>query len=378
MKIRHLYFLAHFCLVLLIIFSGCSTEKWLVEHRMTNPVLAETPVYRTKKRQIAIDIFRITDKLPVTIYGGEGYDNINREKPLVITSDSVVILKNLSREKQHFFEIVPENGSPIIVAERHVPLEGTHNFRDLGGYTTTDGKMVKWGEIYRSDHLGKLKESSWNFFSSLDVRTIYDLRSAEDNEREPDLLPEMAEIEAISLPVYEEGTSRKSYYRMLRKAKPEDSVTYQLLIDANRRYIEKHNPEFSTLLKYLVTKEEGGFMYHCSAGKDRTGFTSAIILLALGVPKETVMRDYLASNYYRAPHNKKLLRISFLVGINKEVLRPILTVYPQFINEAFVAIEEHYGSIDNYLKEGLGITDEMKQTLLNKYLVPHNNTVQIR
>ena len=82
------------------------------------------------------------------------------------------------------------------------------------------------------------------------------------------------------------------------------------------------------------------------------------------------MRDYLASNYYRAPHNKKLLRISFLVGINAEVLRPILTVYPVFIEEAFTAIEEHYGSVDNYLKEGLGITDEIMQTLRNQYLEP--------
>ena len=373
MKVKSSYFLLYSSLpyfLLLLLFSGCSAERWLAKHRSENLVLAETPVYRTKKGHIAIDLSRISGKQPFAIYGGDSYENIDRETPLIVSSDSVVVFKNLSKRKQHFFEIVPENGKAMTVAERLVTLEGTHNFRDLGGYTTIDGKKVKWGAIYRSDHLGKLKASSRDFFSSLDVHTLYDLRSLEDAARKPDILPATATIEAISLPVYEEGTSRKSYYRMLRKAKPKDSVTHQLLIDANRRYIEKHNAEFSTLLKDLATKKEGAFMYHCSAGKDRTGFTSAIILLALGVPKETVIRDYMTSNYYRTPHNKKLFRISFLVGIHAKVLRPILTVHPDFINEAFTAIEEHYGSVDNYLKEGLGITDEIKQTLRNQYLEP--------
>jgi protein-tyrosine phosphatase len=107
-------------------------------------------------------------------------------------------------------------------------------------------------------------------------------------------------------------------------------------------------------------------MFHCTAGKDRTGFGAAIIMLALGVPKETIMEDYLATNIYthdRIERTLLIVKVASFFQTDTEALRPILGVEAVFLEEAFNAIEDHYGSTDNYLKLGLGLDEDKLQQL---------------
>jgi protein-tyrosine phosphatase len=259
--------------------------------------------------------------------------------------------------------------------ERQVKLEGQANFRDLGGYSTTDGRRVKWGLIYRAGQLNKLSDADLAKLKELKIRTVVDLRgTAEAESRGKDRLPEGARsvsypIDVTSLPKEEkeESTSTGS-----------SAGRTDFMLQATRSIMINRTDVYASLIRDLVEPQNRPLVFHCTAGKDRTGVGAAIVLSLLGVPWETVRDDYLLSNYYRRDENEKELKsiredIAKKQGIPPEqvdmtAFEAMFLVKPEYLDAAHDEVILRYGSMESYLRKGLGISDEMISKLRSELL----------
>lgn len=179
-------------------------------------------------------------------------------------------------------------------------LDGAVNFRDAGGYRTADGHWVKMGEIYRSDALDKLTAADLAKLKRLGIRVDYDLRTASERTAAPDRVPSgaryvVADVLAGSSTMTSMPTTEAAAVRMMV-----DGEKFMVSGDTARA-------AYGTVFAGVADPSRRALLYHCTAGKDRTGWSSAALLTALGVPRSTVMADYLASNTYRAAANAATL-----------------------------------------------------------------------
>ncbi len=259
----------------------------------------------------------------------------------------------------------------VAAPARTVPLlASAPNFRDIGGYHTADGRTVRKGMIYRSDQLDRLSDADLERMAALNIRTVVDLRTDSERSREPDRLPAGARMWVLDVAADASGSlggdMRKAY-----QAIAEGKGT-ELLMAANRDFVSLPSARtaYSSLLKHLATSDDGPLVYHCTAGKDRTGWATAIILTLLGVPRETVMADYLASNQALTAKNAAAMAAlkASKNPINPAFLEPVLTVRPEYIQSAFDEVEKRYGSFDAYARQGLGLTDTDIAALKKRFL----------
>ena len=255
--------------------------------------------------------------------------------------------------------------------ERHIKLEGQPNFRDLGGYQTTDGRTVKWGLIYRSGQLNQLTDEDLSILKKLQIRTVVDLRgTAEAESRGKDRLPDGVRnvsypIDVTSLPPEEKEES----------ASPGQT---DFMLRATRSIMIHRTDVYASLIRDLADPANRPLVFHCTAGKDRAGIGSAIVLTLLGVPWETVKTDYLLSNFYRKEENERELlkmreNMAQKQGIPPEkvdltAFEAMFLVKPEYLDAAHDAVIRKYGSMDSYLRQGLGISDEMIQKLRSELL----------
>ena len=187
----------------------------------------------------------------------------------------------------------------------------------------------------------------------------------------------MPEVKFVNLPVFTEGAVGITHEHDIRSLMKEFSQMkedpYKIVRNIYPMALlgDEAVKAYKQFFDILLDQEEGAILWHCSEGKDRTGLASLLILHALGVPPETIMEDYLATNIFA---RKKLRRVAHdfehlhLLKKGDEALLAFLTAEPGYLNAACEAAEEKYGSLDAYLEEGLGITPEKRARLAEKYL----------
>jgi len=259
--------------------------------------------------------------------------------------------------------------------ERLVKLEGQPNFRDLGGYRTADGRTVKWGMIFRSGQLSKLSDSDLSILKGLKIRTVVDLRGPSEVEtRGKDRLPEGARN--VSYPIDVMGTAKTGNGQSAPAGPPAPKGDFML--QATRSIMLNRTDVYSALIKELAATENRPLVFHCTQGKDRAGIGAAIVLTVLGVPWETVREDYLLTNIYRKEENEKDLKdmrdgIAKKDGIPPEQVdlsryEPMYYVKPEYIDAARQDVISKFGSMETFIREGLGISDEMVKRLRNELL----------
>jgi protein-tyrosine phosphatase len=228
-------------------------------------------------------------------------------------------------------------------APRLIALEGAQNLRDIGGYRTVDGRRVKWGIIYRSADLSKLTGSDLATLNGLDVHTVFDLRSTSERHSAPDAFAGHSATVSLDYNIDAHNIvaalSSSPSPESLRKAM---ATTYPVLLSTLQ-------PEFRQLFTELL-EGPGATLYHCTAGKDRTGVATALILSALGVPRETIYADYMMSNRFYNPANAPAMG-----GLSPELAATLKAVDESYLRAVFDAIDAQYGSIDGYLDHALGV-----------------------
>lgn len=243
---------------------------------------------------------------------------------------------------------------------RVLPFEGVLNFRDMGGYETMDGRKVKYGLFFRSVELTGMTAKDVELFTSLGIKTIFDYRTDKEAEQKPDpVFPGVSNLRFTVLeqevPVDDKETYHASY---LKSMTPEalEAMYIQMAIK---------NESYRNLMTTIMNTDNLGILHHCAGGRDRTGVGGALILLALGVPEETIIEDYLISNTTLIPMNNKMREQLAFVLSPEEVDEVIanLELRREFMEAVFATIKNSYGTIEAFLEQEFGMTAELRARL---------------
>jgi protein-tyrosine phosphatase len=291
-----------------------------------------------------------------TVYQGTSPESIDRSTVVAETTESSIEISGLDTKQRYYFEVMLDNKDKAIVAETGLAIEGQPNFRDLGGLIAGDKRSVKWGMIYRSGELNSLNAVDVKYMESLQLKKLVDFRFDEEIAEKPDVIPEG--IEVINIPVKQGSFTREQLTGWLINNDSEAFDT--LLIHANQAFVTDFQEEFGSFLKQLENGEP--LVFHCTAGKDRAGFATVLFLSSLGIDKETILEDYMASNTYNAGMIETTIAYVNSKGLNGELLRPVLEVRLEYIEKAYETIDNEYGGMSNYLNL-LGVDTEKLKSL---------------
>ena len=246
---------------------------------------------------------------------------------------------------------------PVETPSRSLPLAGATNFRDLGGYTGQDGRQVAWRRIFRSDHLAALTPDDQARLAALGIARTVDFRGERERAQLAYLLPTVEHHQlAIEPTVVQRAIELQREGRALTA---QDAVA--LMQETYRGFVHENAPRFAEFFCILLAKDTP-LVFHCTAGKDRTGFAAALILLTLGVPRDVVMRDYLLTNdLYRRP--------AMAEGhAPEEVLAVLWRVQAEFLDAALHKVDQDYGGLQTYLVDVLGVDSAAQRELSGRYL----------
>lgn len=284
-----------------------------------------------------------------------------------------VRVSGLPAGNRHFFRLCDEHGNEVLTTERKLGMEGTPNFRDYGGYASADGRRVKWGHLFRSGQLAHLSDRDVELFSGLDIELVCDFRQDREKQTHPSRLPDSGAPRILELPIVPGNTS-SFFAEADRERQSVSGFTRQdmfdLMAQINREFVESQRESFARLFREVLELEQGRFLVHCSAGKDRTGFAAALMLSALDVPWERVLEDYLLTGRYFHPEEelRRVRRKYRLDGLDAEVIMPMLEVHEAYLAAALASIEENYGDVGTFLEAGLGIGPVERAELRRRYL----------
>lgn len=271
--------------------------------------------------------------------------------------------------------------SPAQPADRHeVRLEGQANFRDLGGYKTSDGRTVKSGLIFRSGELPKLTDSDVAKLQDLGIKTVVNFLTDEEIAvHGEDRLPENVATARLAIAGgVAAGGGLAGAILKARQTADFSNVPVELNPDIHRMLVREAREQYTALLRQLAEPEKLPLVFHCSHGVHRTGSAAAIILSALGVPWETVRKDYLLSNEYRKHEiATRLEQLRQLAATNQGItaeqvdmtnINAFYILQPSYIDASLDEAVKQYGSMAAYIRKGLGIDDALIETLRNALL----------
>ncbi len=302
----------------------------------------------------------------LTIYAGKDAKSIDWSKPLYKNvKDTEILIKGKHADRM-FFGIMNVAGDKSILTERHIEMDGPVNFRDVGGLKTKEGKQVKWGLIYRADKLSELSDKDHAKFKELNIQTVVDFRTNRETKEEPDNLPQNQKIKYVHLPTGEENMVAMAWLDSLRKVKRDQLDEF--MIGFYKQIPLKWTSNYKSLFKEFANKKSPPLVFHCTAGKDRTGIASALFLYTLGVDMDLIMKEYELSNYYRKEANKEYTKMFTQYGIDPGIGMVLMGVKGFYMKEIFETIEKQYGSLDAFLESELGVTKKVKAKLRKVYL----------
>ncbi|WP_432104971.1 tyrosine-protein phosphatase [Streptomyces sp. bgisy091] len=275
-------------------------------------------------------------------------------------STGKVTVRGLRAADRQWFDLVPERGGSLRLADRLIKLEGSVNFRDAGGYRTADGHWVKMGEIYRSDALDKLTDGDLAKLRRLSIHTVYDLRMESERAAGADRVP--AGATHVVADVLAGSSSMTTM-----PTTPEEGVA--MMVQGEKFMVSGDTAKaaYRTVFGGIADDGSRAVVFHCTAGKDRTGWANAALLTALGVPRSTVMEDYLASNDYRAEANAAAL--ASMPAAQAAVYKPLMDVRPEYLNSGYDEVAKKFGSFGAYERRALGLDAEDIRDLKRDLLV---------
>jgi protein-tyrosine phosphatase len=228
-----------------------------------------------------------------------------------------------------------------------INLQGASNFRDIGGYRSQDGRRVRYGQVFRSDHLAGLTDEDLKELQRLGVRHSLDFRGQAECQATPYAIPGVQRL-ALSI---EPTVITRMQALIGQGLVPTTEETVELMRETYRDFVNKNAATFGRFLKHLL-QEPTPQVFHCTAGKDRTGFAAALLLSGLGVDRATIDYDYLLTNqrYRRDPR---------LEGVgHPHVMQVLWQVQPEFLDAAFDAVDSQHGGVSNYLQGAIGLSSQ--------------------
>ena len=267
---------------------------------------------------------------------------------------------------------------PPVAPVRHIDLEGQPNFRDIGGYEATDGRTIKWGELYRSGELPHLTDADVAELEELEINTVVNFLLPEEIEMNgSDRLPEGTR--EVPAPIHGDRAAELTMVAQTAiKTADFDKIPPEMNPEFHRLLLDEGKGEYAELLREAADPANRPLVFHCSHGVHRTGTATAILLSALGVPWDTIRADYLLTNTFRAAE------VEATLAKIRQMAAETLDVPPEDVDmtnvEAFYIVDgsyidgsleqavADYGSMEAYIRAGLGITDEEIEELRRQLL----------
>ena len=252
---------------------------------------------------------------------------------------------------------------------RILSIPGAVNLRDFGGYATQSGRQVRRDKLFRSGALSELTDAGCAAFAELDVQLICDLRRDDERREEPTVLP-AHNPRRLEIPI-DPGSAVA-----MRAAFATSNLSVQQRIDymvqINHDLARHHAEDYALMFDGLLALERGGFLVHCAAGKDRTGFAVALILHALGVPEQTVVEDYLLTNDALDFENYLLPRLRARHGttmvVERDALMAVAGVRAEYLQGAYNAIKADFESVEHYIEKAIGLDENARAKLRQRYV----------
>lgn len=289
------------------------------------------------------------------LYAGDSIDNINRSTPILTGNGSGLFPLNVSTSLRIYFELVCGD-EKIVFSEKHLPMAGGYNFRDLGGIKTQEGRTLKWGKLFRADELSNLTEEDVRYLSSIPVTSVIDFRAQNEARRSPDKLPSTVQF-TYPIAITPGNLSSEGIQANLLKTNIDSHMKHM-----NRLLVS--DPvcvrAFRIFFAIVQNNLSAPLIFHCSAGKDRAGMATALVLFALGVDEATVMEDYLMSKIYLSDKYD-----AFIAKYPRA--ESIFTVKRMFLQAGINQIKRDHGTILDFLTKELKVDIvRMRRLYLNK------------
>jgi protein-tyrosine phosphatase len=257
------------------------------------------------------------------------------------------------------------------------------NLRDIGGYRTADGATVACGRAYRSDRLHGLSADDHRKLDRVGLRHCYDLRTAAEIEARPNQIPEWIEQVHLNVLADSGGAVPAQLEALLRNpreanASLDTGTIDALYLEGYRQFVALPSALRSFRALFLALADPGKLpaVFHCTTGKDRTGWAAAALLTLLGVPRETVLADFLRSNDYIVPHYRSAIDAFVAGGGNPAIPRAIFGVKRQYLEASFDEVQTRFGAIESYFSAGLGIDVDGQRALRERFLLPQQARAQ--
>jgi protein-tyrosine phosphatase len=301
--------------------------------------------------------------LNLSVCRGDSPESIQVNSPLVhVTQGRSIILAGLATDRPHFFKLVASDRGSLIVGERRPIVEGCPNLRDLGGYATADGRQVTWGRIFRSSNLGRLTDKGLGQIQRLGIRLVCDFRTEAEAQNLPNRFPDAEAVGYVRLPIQHGEFEPTSVFDRIKKGDV-DWISEDFMIQGYIESVERYPNAWARLFKLLSEPRNRPLLFHCTGGKDRTGAAAALILLALGVPTETVVADYGLSDGYNVDVRKAIYEHLRPFGVDIAKVEPYFTAPESRIRALLEYVDTRYGSAVDYLVQRAGVREETLERL---------------
>ncbi|MDD2798116.1 MAG: tyrosine-protein phosphatase [Bacteroidales bacterium] len=294
----------------------------------------------------------------VEIFASSSPDNFNLSSPYTTAniSDRVVLIPRLS-ENRKYFMVSFDRKEQVFVTNRILNVEGVANIRDIGGYANETGEFIKWGKIFRSGKLIDITENGMEKLNQLHIKSLVDLRTRPEklNENNALTFPEVIEM-PMKLPFNE----KMKNLLMQERCKRTDAIVY--MQDCFYQFTKDYQKELASLMNRLTKKNSYPVLIECGTGNNRSGFVTAMIMLALEIPEETIIQDYLLSNSYIDIEREAAFGRQLPIS-EQEALTVFMSAQRGFMEYAFEKIKQENGSIENYLSKKLRMTPQKREKL---------------
>lgn len=242
---------------------------------------------------------------------------------------------------------------------RLVHVQGAVNFRDLGGYATKDGRTVKWGKLYRSADISHLSDTDLDTLKQRRILTVVDFRGTRESQAAPDKL--LPQTDYILCPA---GSDSLPDMKRMARMMATDSFLFSMY-GSTEHLSARYRPFFQ---KLIALPEDQALLFHCTGGRDRTGIGAALLLYALGVPKEKIYEDFTASNVYLQSMMSRWTKpMAQAAQVDESVVRERMRLRPELLEATFNAIQKDYGTVERFYEQALGIGPEELKKLKAVY-----------
>lgn len=285
---------------------------------------------------------------------------------MTVENQNFALFHGIDSRIRYQVELHLDNNKILHQTERILPLKSVANFRDIGGYQTGDGYLIRWNRVYRSSALDNLSVEDSDYLEALGLKLACDVRTVEEHQAYPDKVPDSIEVQNIP------PSSGDNVLLVLARLLFEPYFLENLLLDLYQRVMIEGNPQvFREIFERLADSNSLPILIHCAAGKDRTGITIALLLAFLGVSDETIIADYTLSNHYylqfKTITSKSLAQLS-LVGLTESDFDYLLIADGTMIQKTLDYVRNNYGSVEQYLTSYAGISHDTLSAIRDNLL----------